>query len=73
MEHDLILVDELLVYEGPTSKEMMVEALILTKTKAEGSCTLQVGSHTNLTSPKVIMGVASCFKRKMISTLGGIC
>lgn len=41
--------DELLAYEGPYSKEMMVGTRILTETKAEGSCTLQAGSYTDFT------------------------
>jgi hypothetical protein len=52
IEHDLILVDELLAYKGPNSKEMMVGTRILTETKAEGSCTLQAGSYTDLTPSK---------------------
>jgi hypothetical protein len=52
IEHDLIFMDELLAYEGPYSKEMMVGTRILTETKAEGSCTLQAGSYTDLTPSK---------------------
>jgi hypothetical protein len=64
----LIIVDELYVLKGFVPKETIVRVKTPTENKVGGSRTPPIEVQTDLTSLEVIIGVATHFRRKKIST-----